>query len=377
MEQFYVPSKVMMGADALAQALRDHRRVFLVTDSFMAKSGRTAYVTDLVASMGGESCVFSECQADPDTETISRGVSKLAEFKPDALVALGGGSPIDAAKAMRYFAMHNCGLERFDFIAIPTTSGTGSEVTDYAVITDREKAVKYPMTAPELLPDISILDAALVTSVPLSVTANTGMDVLTHAIEAYTTVLHNDFTDAMAEKSIELVYYYLLKVYREPMNLEYRQRMHNAATLAGMAFSNSGLGLVHGMAHALGATFHIAHGGACGLMLPYVMHFNAGCSTTLTPTAHRYAMIAGTLGIASQSVRQSALIVIRTVRQAEEHMNMPTSIQKAGVSEEDFLLGLDALAEKAYNDPCTAGNMQPVTLDDIKEIYKKAFYGRY
>ena len=203
------------------------------------------------------------------------------------------------------------------------------------------------------------------------------MDVLTHAIEAYTTVLHNDFTDAMAEKSIELVYYYLLKVYREPMNLEYRQRMHNAATLAGMAFSNSGLGLVHGMAHALGATFHIAHGGACGLMLPYVMHFNAGCSTTLTPTAHRYAMIAGTLGIASQSVRQSALIVIRTVRQAEEHMNMPTSIQKAGVSEEDFLLGLDALAEKAYNDPCTAGNMQPVTLDDIKEIYKKAFYGRY
>ena len=367
----------MMGADALANALEGHKRVFVVTDAFMAESGRVAYVTDLVQAMGGECCVFSECQADPDTATISHGVSHLAEFKPDALVALGGGSPIDAAKAMRYFAMHNCGMELLDFIAIPTTSGTGSEVTNYAVITDKEKAIKYPMMAPELLPDISILDAALVTSVPLGVTANTGMDVLTHAIEAFSTKTRNDFTDAMAEKSIELVYHYLLKVYRDPTNIEYRQRMHNAATLAGMAFSNSGLGLVHGMAHALGATFHLAHGGACGLMLPYVMHFNAGCSTSLTPTAHRYAMIACTLGFDSQSTRQGALSVIRTVRQAQEKMNMPTNIQKAGVNETEFLSALDAMAEKALNDPCTAANVQPATIDDIKDIYKKAYYGKY
>ncbi len=377
MEQFYAPIKVFMGAKALAAALNGHKKVFVVTDPFMAESGRVSYVTDLVKSLDGESCVFSELHADPDTEAVSLGVSRLSAFGPDALVAFGGGSAIDAAKAMRYFAVKNCGLTECTFIAIPTTSGTGSEVTDYAVITDKAKAIKYPMTAPELLPDIAILDAALVTSVPLAVTANTGMDVLTHAIEAYTTKTRNDFTDAMAEKSIELVYHYLLKVYREPENLEYRQRMHNAATLAGMAFSNSGLGLVHGMAHSLGATFHIAHGGACGLMLPYVMHFNAGCTTSLTPTAHRYAMIANMLGIGSQSMRQSALIVIRTVRQAEEKMKMPTSIQKAGIGEPEFLAALDALTEKAFNDPCTAGNTQPVTREDIRDIYEKAYYGKY
>lgn len=377
MEQFYAPIRVIMGTDALAEALKDHKKVFLVTDPFMAESGRTAYVTDLVQKLGGESAIFSECHPDPDTDTVSRGVSRLIEFGPDVLVALGGGSSIDAAKAMRYFAVRNCSLTDCPFIAIPTTSGTGSEVTDYAVITDTAKAVKYPMTAPELMPDIAVLDAKLVTSVPLNVTANTGMDVLTHAIEAYTTKSHNDFTDAMAEKAIELVYHYLLKVYREPQNLEYRQRMHNASTLAGMAFSNAGLGLVHGMAHALGASFHIPHGGACALMLPYVMHFNAGCSTSLTPTARRYAMLANTLGIASPSIRQSALIVIRTIRQAEEKMRMPTSIQKAGISEADFLAELDSLTEKACNDPCTAGNLQPATSEEIKDIYEKAYYGKY
>ena len=377
MEQFYAPIRVIMGADALASALEGHKKIFVVTDPFMAASGRIAYVIDLVRNLGGEYSVFSECNADPDTETVSRGVSRLTEFGPDALVAFGGGSSIDAAKAMRYFAVHNCNLTDCTFIAIPTTSGTGSEETDYAVITDTAKAIKYPMGAPELLPDIAILDAALVTSVPLNVTANTGMDVLTHAIEAYTTKTHNDFTDAMAEKSVELVYHYLLKVYRDPKNPNYRQRMHNASTLAGMAFNNSGLGLVHGMAHALGSTFHIPHGGACGLMLPYVMHFNAGCSTSLTPTAHRYAMIANMLGIGSQSIRQSALIVIRTIRQAEEKMKMPNSIQKSGVSEEQFLAALDGLTEKAFNDPCTAGNLQPVTMEEIKDIYEKAYYGKY
>ena len=246
----------------------------------------------------------------------------------------------------------------------------------FAVITDPEKEVKYPLVEDSLLPDVAILDAVLTASVPPTVTADTGIDVFTHAVEALVSTAANDFSDAAAEKSIKLVRKHLLTAYREPDNMEARQGMHNASCLAGVAFSNSGLGLNHGMAHALGARFHIPHGRANGILLPYVMSFNAGCSESLTPVAKRYAKIARLLGLESSSVRQSALNLIRTARKYVEQFKIPSSIQAAGVNKDEFEAELDAMAEAALADRCTATNPKPCTKEDILQVFRKAYVGK-
>ena len=250
---------------------------------------------------------------------VTAGISVIMDFKPDAVIAFGGGSPIDAAKAIMYFASRQFDMKDCPFIAIPTTSGTGSEVSKFAVITDKDRGIKYPLIDDKLLPDYAVLDAELTQSVPQKVTADTGLDVLTHAIEAYVCNEANSFTDALAEKAVKLVYNNLLTAYREPGDLQARQAMHDASCMAGAAFSNAGLGLCHAMAHALGAQAHIPHGRANAILLPYVMSFNAGCETKLTETAGRYAELAELIGLKSSSVRQSAINLIRTVRQFEKH----------------------------------------------------------
>ena len=367
--------KILMGGDTLETALGGHRRAFIVTDRFMAESGKVDYLTGPISRLGGTYEIFSNVTPDPDINTVTAGVARIMDFKPDIVLALGGGSPIDAAKAMVYFAVQQ-GLSGCPFVAIPTTSGTGSEVTKFAVISDREKERKYPLVDDALLPDIALLDASLVASVPPSVTADTGMDVFTHAVEAFVSTGRNDFSDAMAEKAIKLVYRYLLRVYKEPDNLEYRQRMHNASCLAGIAFSNAGLGLNHGMAHALGAKLHLPHGRANAILLPYVMSYNAGCTSKLTPTARRYAKIARALGLGATSTRQSALNLIRTARRSIEKLGMPSSIKAAKVvTEGEFEAMLDELAQAALSDSCTATNPEPVTVEDIKDIFRKAYQG--
>ncbi len=364
-----------MGQNTLEEALGGHKRAFIVTDRFMAESGKVDYLTGPLSRMGGEYRIFSDVKPDPDINTVTAGVGQIMEFQPDVVIALGGGSPIDAAKAMVYFAGSQ-GLKDCPFIAIPTTSGTGSEVSKFAVITDPEKEVKYPLVDESLLPDVAMLDASLVTSVPRSVTADTGLDVFTHAVEAFVSTGRNDFSDAMAEKAIKLVYRYLLKVYKEPENIEYRQRMHNASCLAGIAFSNAGLGLNHGMAHALGAKLHLPHGRANGILLPYVMSFNAGCASKLTPTARRYAKIARSLGLGATSTRQSALNLIRFARNSVEKLGVPSSIKATKlVSEKEFEAMLDELAETALADRCTATNPEPCTVEDIKNVFRKAYQG--
>lgn len=375
MDTFHVKTKILIGGgmDELAEKLR---RVFIVTDKFMAESGRVAYVTDRLERAGGEYVIFSDVQADPDIGTVARGAGIILDFQPDAVVAFGGGSAIDAAKAIVYFAARERDMRGCPFIAVPTTSGTGSEVSRFAVITDREKGLKYPLIDDSLLPDLAVLDAQLTTSVPPAVTADTGIDVFTHAVEAFVSTASNDFSDAAAEKAIKLVRSNLLAAYGSPGDLAARQKMHNASCLAGIAFSNSGLGLNHGMAHALGARFHIPHGRANGIMLPYVMSFNAGCAETLTPTAKRYAQISRLLGLESSSIRQSALNLIRTARRYVEKLSIPATIQAAGVGPGEFEAEVRSMAEAAMADRCTATNPRTCTVDEIEQVFRKAFAGK-
>ena len=375
MNSFSVRTKIMEGGGLETLAPKLHK-VFIVTDGFMASSGKVSYITEKLDRAGAEYRVFDQVKADPDIGTVTKGVDMIQEFHPDAVIAFGGGSPIDAAKAIVFFAAKTCDMRECRFIAVPTTSGTGSEVSKFAVITDPEKEVKYPLVEDSLLPDVAILDAELTVSVPPSVTADTGIDVFTHAVEALVSTAATDFSDAAAEKAIKLVRRHLMTAYHQPGDMAARQGMHNASCLAGVAFSNSGLGLNHGMAHALGARFHIPHGRANGILLPYVMSFNAGCSESLTPVAKRYAKIARLLGLEATSVRQSALNLIRTARRYVEQLNIPSSIQAAGVDKAEFEAEAEAMAEAALADRCTATNPRPCSKEEILQVFHKAYIGR-
>lgn len=373
LDKFDLHTKIFIGSASFDKMLEQRRRVFIVTDKFMHESGRVSYLTDKIKAEGAKWEIFSDVTPDPDIETVTAGVAKILDFQPDTVIALGGGSPIDAAKAIVYFAAKQIDLRDCPFVAVPTTSGTGSEVSKFAVITDRARGIKYPLIDDTLLPDYAVLDAELTCSVPPKVTADTGLDVLTHAIEAFVCTEANAFTDALAEKSVKLVDHYLLLAYKEPDNREARQGMHNASCLAGAAFSNAGLGLCHSMAHAMGAQFHIPHGRANAILLPTVMSFNAGCETTLTPVATRYAELASLIGMGATSMRQSALNLIHMVRRLQQRMGVPQCIKDAGVSAEDFEAALDTMADAALADRCTATNPKPCTKEDIIELYRQAY----
>ncbi|HIV38656.1 MAG TPA: iron-containing alcohol dehydrogenase [Candidatus Blautia stercorigallinarum] len=365
-----------MGKEGLDELLDGVEKAFIVTDKFLHDSGMVKYLTEPMEKHHVAYEIFSEVKPDPDIATVTRGIGKMQEFQPQILFALGGGSPIDAAKAINWLSVKGGLSEKIKFVAVPTTSGTGSEVSMFSVISDPDKSAKYPLVSKELLPDAAILDAELVKSVPPSVTADTGIDVLTHAIEAFVSLNANDFTDAAAEKAMKLVRGNLMKVYKNPDDMEARQKMHHASCLAGLAFSNAGLGLNHGMAHTLGAHFHIPHGRANGILLPYVMAFNAGCHDKLTPVAKRYARIARVLRLEGPSIRQSAFSVIRTTRQYIKQLHIPDTIESAGVSREDFEGALEEMAQAAYADACTRTNPRECSVEEIKEVFRHAYTGR-
>lgn len=377
MDTFSLPTKIVLGGKGLDALLANVKRAFVVTDAFMMSSERVRYITDRLDRLRADYKVFSDVGADPDTEMVAAGMAILVDFHPEVVITFGGGSAIDAAKAIVYFASREGKMKDCPFIAVPTTSGTGSEVSKFAVITDRAKGIKYPLIDESLLPDYAVLDATLTTSVPPSVTADTGMDVFTHAVEAFACTEANAFSDAMAEKAIELVHTHLLTAYSEPDNLEARQGMHNASCLAGVAFSNAGLGLCHGMAHALGAQFHIPHGRANAILLPFVMGFNAGCwNGALTPTSKRYGELAAIIGQGTGSTRQSALNLIHQARRYNSRMKIPENIKAAGVDRDAFESMLTTMAEAALADRCTQTNPIPCSLDDIITLYRKAYDGR-
>ncbi len=370
---FSSKTEIKLG-DGLKDALVGSSKVLIITDHFMVQSKMTEYITRHLE--GVPHTIFSEVKPNPDVKTVVKGVEVLLDFRPDTVVALGGGSPIDAAKGMIFFAHQQDSSVKVKFIAIPTTSGTGSEVTKFAVITDTDTDTKYPLVDESMLPEIAILDAELTKSVPRTITSDTGMDVLTHAIEAFVCTARNDFTDALAEKAIKLANKFLIQVFVSPDNVELRQRMHNASCLAGIAFSNSGLGINHSMAHTLGAHFHIPHGKANALLLPYVIAFNAGLYDTLTEANKRYAKVARLIWLDCANERQSTMNLIRAMRNYISKLNIPASIKAAGVTRQDFDKVLPLMVESAFNDPCTSTNPRECTREELRELFIRAYEGK-
>ncbi len=376
MKYYYVKPHVYMEHDGVSELLKGRKKAMIVTDKFMEENHMTDYLVVPMALSGVEFRIFSDVKPDPDLATIAKGMSVMTDFGPDILFALGGGSAIDAAKAMNYLASQSGYMPRCFFVAVPTTSGTGSEVTSFAVVSDPSTTSKYPLISEEMLPDAAILDAELTKSVPASITADTGIDVLTHAVEAFVSVNHNDFTDAAAEKAVKLVRSNLLKCYKTPGDMEARQKMHHASCLAGMAFNNAGLGLNHGMAHTLGAHFHIPHGKANAMLLPYVMSFNAGCQDGLKEAAKRYARLARCCWVDGASIRQSAFSMIRSTKSLIGKLGFPESIRAMGIPEAEYKAAIPEMAEAALNDRCTATNPRVPTKADVEEIFWEAYIGR-
>lgn len=374
MNTFEIKTKVKFGQGALAYLeIFRGKRVFIVTDPFMVKSGMINKITEYLSE--GQYEVFSEIVPDPPMGLVVKGVEAVTSFKPEAIIALGGGSAIDAAKAIMDFAKKIADLKDMQFIAIPTTSGTGSEVTSFSVITDEVKHVKYPLVSDEFLPNVAILEPELVKSVPSSIVADTGMDVLTHAIEAYVSTSATDFSDALAEKAVALVFEYLVRSYRSSEDIEAKEKMHNASCLAGLAFNLASLGINHAIAHNIGGKLHVPHGRTNAILLPHVIEFNSeieGFSPNkYTIAAKKYAKLAKIVGIEGTNTRMLVRNFIHAITKLQHEMKMPTRLQECKISIEDINKLKQEIAKGALEDACIITNPRIATAGDILEIIYK------
>ena len=309
---------------------------------------------------------------DPPMELVTKGVEAVLGFKPNTMIALGGGSSIDAAKAIMDFSKKIGNLNDMRFIAIPTTSGTGSEVTSFAVITDQQKGVKYPLVSDSLLPDVAILEPELVKSVPAAIVADTGMDVLTHAVEAYVSTKATDFSDALAEKAVELVFEYLRRSYESAEDMEAKEKMHNASCLAGIAFNLASLGINHAIAHNIGGKLHIPHGRTNALLLPYVIEFNAHIDgfnpKEYTVAAKKYANLAKLIGIQGVNTRALVKNFVAEIIKLQKLMKMPMSLKECNVTTESIQEFKQDIAKGALEDACILTNPRVATTGDVLEI---------
>ena len=410
MQWFKVPEKIYFEAGSISylEKMPNIERAFIVTDEGMVKFG---YVDRILYHLRKRErhvhCeIFSEVESDPSFDTIKKGVEQMNLFKPDVIIALGGGSPIDAAKGMWLFYEHpdadveGLKLEFMDIrkrtykfpklgekakmVAIPTTSGTGSEVTSFAVITDKQKNKKYPLADYELTPDVAIIDPDLVMSLPKSVTADTGLDVLTHALEAYVSNMASDYTDGLAEKAVELVFNNLEEAYNNGSNKVAREKMHNASTIAGMAFTNAFLGVNHSIAHKMGAEFHMPHGRVNAILLPYVVKYNSSKPSKFVSfpkyeyfiADKKYAQMAKKVGLKADTVEEGVNSLINAIKELNEKLNIPKSFKEAGIDEQQFLAKVDMLADRAFEDQCTTANPRLPLVSEIKQILLDSFYGK-
>jgi acetaldehyde dehydrogenase/alcohol dehydrogenase len=412
MQWFKVPGKIYFeaGSTAYLSKMPGISRAFIVTDPAMTQLG---YVNKVLYQLRKRPdyvhCeIFDQVEPDPSLDTILKGVELISNFKPDVIIALGGGSAIDAAKGMWLFYedpdadFKNMSLKFLDirkrtykfpelgkkakFVAIPTTSGTGSEVTSFAVISDKKENKKYPIADYELTPDVAIIDPEFVMSVPKNSTAWTGMDVLTHAIEAYISILASDYTDALAIHAIEMVFKYLRVSYDEgAANPLAREKMHNASTIAGMAFTNAFLGINHSLAHKLGGEYHIPHGCANAILLPHVIRYNGvECPTKFSSFPKYESYIVGDkiyelmkkLGRNPKNNADAVEILARDVEELNKHLGIPATLKEYGIDETDFLTKVPVLADLAFGDQCTTANPRVPLVSELEEIYLKAFYGK-
>lgn len=376
MNKFKIKTEVRFSENAIDTLLEfKNVNAVIITDEFMKSSGAVDLVSEKL-----KNClkvdVFSDVIPDPPISLIAKGFKFLADCKADIVIALGGGSSIDAAKSMVLMAKRINSEKSIRLIAIPTTSGTGSEVTQFAVITDEEKGVKYPLVDEQLLPDLAILVPELVATVPPAVTADTGFDVITHAMEAYISTMSNDASDALSEKAITIAFEYLPIAYKDGSNMKAREKMHSASCLAGMAFNEVGLGINHGIAHALGAKFHIPHGRANAMLLPHVIEYNANLrgnfgEDRITDAAKRIAETARRLRLPHDNLRIAVVSLIDEIKYMLKMMKIPTTLGAAGVTKEEYEENKQQIIESALNDTCTATNPRIVTAEDVEEILSK------
>lgn len=408
MQWFKIPPKIYFEHDSIQylEKMPEISRAFIVTDPMMVQLGNVNKILHYLRKRKNycHAEIFSDVESDPSVETIMRGVEAMNRFQPDVIIALGGGSAMDAAKGMWLFYEHpdtsfdglrlkfmdirkrafhfpNLG-QKAKMVAIPTTSGTGSEVTSFSVITDKNNNIKYPLADYELTPDVAIIDPQFVQTLPKGLIADTGMDVLTHAIEAYVSVLASDFTDGLALQAIKLVFQNLKKSYEgDPIA---REKMHNASCIAGMAFTNAFLGLNHSMAHKLGGEYHIPHGRANAILLPWVIEYNAQKPTKFATwpkysefiADQRYAEIAQTLGLPAATPQEGVHSLVQAIRQLNADLNITPTIQGCNVDETLFMAHLDDLSEKAHEDQCTTANPRYPLISEIKDLYRRAYYGK-
>ena len=410
---FRTPQKVYFKKGCLPVALAelknvmDKKRVFLVTDSFLYKNGYTKCITDRLDEMDITYTVFSDVEPDPTLLSAQKGAEAMRKFEPDCIIALGGGSAMDAGKIMwvlyehpdadfmsmamrfidirkRVYTFPKMGEKAF-FIAVPTSSGTGSEVTPFAVITDQESGIKYPLADYELLPNMAIIDTDLMMSAPKGLTSASGIDALTHALEAYASVMATDYTDGLALKAMKIIFEYLPRAYNDGSDVEAREKMANASTMAGMAFANAFLGVCHSMAHKLGAYHHIAHGIANALLITDVMRYNISDKPPKMGTfsqyqyphaLERYAECARFCGVQGKDDEEVFENFIKKIEELKEAIGIKKTIKDYGVDEQTFLDRLDDMTEQAFDDQCTGANPRYPLMSEIKQMYLNAYYGK-
>ena len=383
MNRFTIPRDLYFGDDAIdyLKNAKGEKAMLVIGSERLIKDGTVPKIQENLKEANIETVIFKGVENDPSVATVRKGVEMMNEFNPDLIIGIGGGSPIDAAKAMWIFyeypeftfeeAAKPFNLpelrQKAHFIAIPTTSGTATEVTSFSVITDNETGVKYPIADYNITPDIAILDTKLVQTMPKTLVANTGMDALTHAIEAYVSNARNPITDALAMKSIEMIYENLVKSFNGEDQA--RKDMHIAQNLAGMAFSNAILGIVHSMAHKTGKIFDIPHGLANAIYLPAAIQFNSKTAKAA------YADIAKRLGLAGNTEDELVNSLVNVVKQFRKDMGMANSLKEFGLSEEVFNKNLQSISETTLADPCTGTNPRQISVEEMKELFKAVYYG--
>ena len=412
---FRAPEKVYIKKGCLPVALDELKnvmgksRAFIVTDTFLYQNGYTKPITDKLDEMGIAHTTFFDVQPDPTLKNAKDGAKQMEAFKPDCIIALGGGSAMDAAKIMwvlyehpevdfmdmamrfidirkRVYTFPKMG-EKAYFIAIPTSAGTGSEVTPFAVITDEKTGIKYPLADYELLPDMAVIDTDFHMSAPKGLTAASGIDAVTHALEAYASMLATDYTDGLALKSLKTIFEYLPRAYENGQtDIEAREKMANAATMAGMAFANAFLGVCHSMAHKLGAFHHLPHGVANALMIEEVLRFNASEAPskmgTFSQYDHphtlaRYAEVADYLGLGGKTNEEKLENLIKAINDLKAKVGIKETIKDYNIDEKDFLERLDDMTEQAFDDQCTGANPRYPLMSEIKQMYLNAYYGKH